>query len=175
MNNTKEVKCGSYRPAIVYIANNLGQGLIGAEIGVEKGLNALFIINIIQPKMLYLIDPWNNFMDEDSKEIIGEAQYLQTLHLLKDYSNKTIIRKTSLEAVDLIKEELDFIYIDGDHSYSGVYCDISKWYPKVKQGGIIAGHDFLTFNVEKAVKEFIMQHKIPKLYTGQTDWWFVKE
>src|SRR5690606_11229810 len=37
---------------------------------------------------------------------------------------------------------LDFVYIDADHSYAGVRADIAAWRPKIRAGGIIAGHDY---------------------------------
>jgi|GEM_PF-1665900 len=39
-------------------------------------------------------------------------------------------------------ESLDVVYLDATHSYEQVLADICAWYPKVKPGGIIAGHDF---------------------------------
>ena len=66
------------RPAIQYIRNTLGENLTGVELGVYKGLNASMILIFLEPKMLYLIDPWNNFMDSGSNEIIGETQYIET-------------------------------------------------------------------------------------------------
>lgn len=37
---------------------------------------------------------------------------------------------------------LDYVYIDGDHRYKSVMRDIVVWWPKVRPGGILAGHDF---------------------------------
>jgi len=50
---------------------------------------------------------------------------------------------------------LDIVFIDGDHEYEGVSNDIEAWLPKVKNGGIIAGHDYDTPfpGVMKAVDE----------------------
>jgi SAM-dependent methyltransferase len=51
---------------------------------------------------------------------------------------------------------LDFVYIDADHHYAAVKRDITAWLPKVRPGGIIAGHDFCNFpdfGVIKAVLE----------------------
>jgi predicted O-methyltransferase YrrM len=42
-------------------------------------------------------------------------------------------------------ESLDFIYIDGDHSWTGVKNDITLWWPKLKPGGIMAGHDYFEY------------------------------
>ena len=51
---------------------------------------------------------------------------------------------------------LDFVYIDADHHYDAVKRDIAAWLPKVRSGGIIAGHDFCNypgFGVIEAVME----------------------
>jgi hypothetical protein len=53
-------------------------------------------------------------------------------------------------------EYLDFVYIDGDHKYEEVKRDIECWFPKVKKGGCIGGHDYGKKNylgVRRAVKE----------------------
>jgi hypothetical protein len=176
MSNKDKVNCKSFRPAIAYIKQELGTNLTGAEIGVYKGDNAEFILSIIQPKMLYLVDPWNNFLDQDSNEIIGEVQYLETQQRLKEYGNKRLIKKTSLEASKLFKdEEFNFVYIDADHSYDGVSQDLHLWYSKVKNGGILSGHDYHKdmLGVVMAVNEFCDEHKLKLMY-ALTDWWVVK-
>ena len=162
------------RPAIDTIKEKLGTNLIGAEIGVNKGYNASYICNIIQPKLLYLIDPWDNFFDPASGEIIGEVQYLMAQDLLKSFSCCKIIRKISLEAVkDIPDENLDFVYIDADHSYNAVLSDCISWYPKIKKGGILSGHDFTISSIQEAVKLFCQKIRINKLYSNE-DWWIFK-
>jgi predicted O-methyltransferase YrrM len=52
-------------------------------------------------------------------------------------------RMTTNEAVHLFKDEsLDGVFIDADHSYEAVKLDIQNWMPKVRKGGILAGHDY---------------------------------
>jgi len=52
-------------------------------------------------------------------------------------------------------ETLDFVFIDASHVYDEVIKDISCWHPKIKKGGIIAGHDFTPrFDVPDAVQDF---------------------
>jgi predicted O-methyltransferase YrrM len=48
---------------------------------------------------------------------------------------------------------IDAVFIDGDHRYEAVLGDIKVWLPKVKPGGILAGHDIDEDGVNKAVKE----------------------
>ncbi len=162
------------RPAIEFINTKLGQGLTGCEIGVDKGDNAIAMLLTLKPKILYLIDPWNNYIDPDSKEIIGELQYQETLVKLSNYPNSVILRRTSNEASKMFADNsLDFVYIDADHKFESVLADLTLWYPKIKKGGILAGHDFHPSipGVEKAVREFC-NNKLDFM-TLQQDWWFL--
>jgi len=65
------------------------------------------------------------------------------------------IRMTSVEAAKLYSDKsLDFVYIDADHEYEAIKADITAWLPKVKIGGIIAGHDYPAWEgVVRAVEE----------------------
>ncbi len=177
MTDKKEIVYNSFRPAIVYIKQKLGKGVTGAEIGVYKGDNAEFILTLLEPTMLYLIDPWNNFLDIDSNEIIGYTHYIETQERLKLYGNKRLIKKTSKEANKLFNnEELDFVYIDADHHYEAIKNDLNLWYPKVKKGGILSGHDYHESMecVVKAVNEFCAKNNLQLMYAS-TDWWVIKK
>jgi len=60
---------------------------------------------------------------------------------VSDYVN--IIKGDSVEVSSRYEDEsLDFVFIDGDHSYDGVTRDIKAYWPKVRIGGIISGHDY---------------------------------
>jgi len=65
------------------------------------------------------------------------------------------IRRPSVQAAQFITNDLVAVFIDGDHEYDGCIADIRAWLPKVRSGGIIAGHDYSdTFpGVPKAVAE----------------------
>lgn len=56
---------------------------------------------------------------------------------------------------------MDFVFIDAAHDYESVKKDINAWLPKVKENGIIAGHDYeWCDDVKKAVKEFFIENHI---------------
>jgi len=120
---------------------------IGAEIGTYKGeYTARFCKAGLS---MYTIDPWMAFEGQTKG---GEAQerqdflYGHTKRVLEKYLENgqcQILRETSAEAVKWFRPgELDFVYIDGDHSFPHVAHDIYEWSKIVKKGGIVAGHDY---------------------------------
>jgi predicted O-methyltransferase YrrM len=55
-----------------------------------------------------------------------------------------MLRMKGEHACNFIEDKsLDFVYIDANHTYQAVKEDIRLWYPKVKSGGLIMGHDYL--------------------------------
>jgi hypothetical protein len=94
----------------------------------------------------------------------------------------TFMQMPSLEAAKLIKDEsLDFVYIDALHDKQSVLDDITAWEPKVRIGGIVAGHDWGHRGVTDAVMEFTKSPWIFPLYRTQVDahdtlqsWFWVK-
>jgi len=126
-------------------------------------------------KKLYLVDPWKPY-DQFKKQ---ESHYQIAKKILADYSDKVVwLRMTSDEAVDKIPNELDFVYIDGNHRYEFVKDDIENYLPKVREGGLLAGHDYEFSEVHRAVNEILK--KDYHIYSGKSldcnpyDWWIFK-
>ena len=130
----------------------LPKNSVGAEIGVHKGDFSARILDIVNPKKLYLIDPWLCF-DEDTydnswygkttaqKEL--DNRYESVKNKFSTNNNVSILRKLSYNAAnDIPDNSLDFVYIDGDHTFKGVCADFDAFYPKVKKGGYICGDDY---------------------------------
>lgn len=116
---------------------------VGAEIGVYKGeFTELFCKAGLK---MYAIDPWKAFNGQGRTQQKQERQdfiYEHAKRVLAPY-DCTLIRKTSMEALaDFKDESLDFVYLDGDHSFMPVAEDIFHWEKKVRKGGIVAGHDY---------------------------------
>ena len=86
--------------------------------------------------------------------------------------NAVIIKKKSLDATKDIKEPLDFVYIDGDHSYDSVMLDIILWSKMIRKGGVISGHDYRRnkFGVKVAVDDYTRQHGLKLILSAGRNW-----
>lgn len=119
----------------------------GAEIGVESGAFSEILCKANPKLHLSCIDAWTTYRgyrDYTKPETIATF-YENAQKTLSQY-NTTLIRKFSMDAVKDFKDEsLDFVYIDGNHTFQFVTNDICEWSKKVKPGGIIAGHDYHTY------------------------------
>lgn len=62
-------------------------------------------------------------------------------------------KESTLAAQEFDDASVRFVYLDGSHNYEDVLADIEAWLPKVKAGGILAGHDYNQPEVAKAVIE----------------------
>lgn len=95
-----------------------------------------------------------------------EQYYESAKQRLSKYGAE-IIRKTSMDAVGSFADEsIDFVYIDGNHRFEYVMQDLIKWCPKVRRGGIVAGHDYAvdTMDVVYSVDAYTRSHDIKPWY-----------
>jgi hypothetical protein len=83
----------------------------------------------------------------------------------------TIIRKDSIAASKTFENEsLDAIFIDASHEYKEVLQDLIAWYPKIKKNGIFCGHNYNSFEVQKAVNEFALSNNLKNSPISNTSW-----
>ncbi len=144
------------------IEHNLGKDLIGVEVGVFQGKNAVYLIQDSPIKKLYLVDSYKPYYDFGSGNYTQEEMdnyHAEAIANLEPYKDRVefIIKDSVGAAKDFKDESLDFVYIDAGHSYDEVFSDLTVWLPKVRKGGIIGGHDYGTVNghdVKKAIDNF---------------------
>ena len=75
---------------------------------------------------------------------------------MKDFTNVEVLQMTSEEASKRFKDaSIDIVYIDGDHRYEAVKKDIELWMPKLKDDGILSGHDFAYQSVLRAINNAV--------------------
>ncbi len=158
------------RGEIPNILNARGLTGDGAEIGVKHGQFSEYLLDHWNGRLLYSVDPWREFGRDEYHDDDNVAQREQdrnfeiTRNRLARFGERSrILRMTSEEAArEIADASLDFVYLDARHDYKSVKEDIALWYPKVKPGGVLAGHDYLegsikgtVFGVKPAVDEFV--------------------
>lgn len=173
-----------------YYLNHCGLVGIGAEVGVFKAHYSSLLLKTWHGRKLYSIDPWQFFSDrgEDAYNTSTKEQdalFKETTRRLRPYGKRSEVLRLTSEAACLQFEDgqLDFVYIDAHHQYEAVKTDIERWYPKVKVGGILAGHDYFNadhggsyvFGVKKAVDEFFDNHDGNLMVSQETEFpsWFM--
>lgn len=136
-----------------WLLERFPKGSSGAEIGVWRGDFSAQILVVVRPRLLHLIDPWQSAADEahagtfyDRPQRQMDSVYESVLSRLADaIANGVAVvhRATSADAAAAIPDaSLDWVYIDGDHSYSAVSADIRTYKQKVVPGGLVAGDDY---------------------------------
>jgi len=168
------------RPMIICVKKkNNKKNLVGVEIGVKFGEHAKNILKYLPMKKIYLIDPWQ---DSSQRGLVYKAIYKENNYnkakknLVKFKKMTEFVRKNSEDAVDDIPDKLDFVYIDGNHTYIFVKRDLELYYSKVKEGGVIGGHDTWSPNVFIGILGFILKKRLLlKLNMEDPDWWIVKD
>lgn len=167
------------RNAIRAVKRQFGtQEIVGAEVGVFKGGNAKDILDSLpNVKLLYLIDPYSVYegWDDSFSKVIEEAKE-EAVRKLEPYSKRIVwLFKKTEDCIDDVKQELDFIYIDGNHSYEYVKRDIEIADLWVKKGGIIGGHDFAMGR--RGLIRAVYERCFPRttFMVRRRDWWFIKK
>jgi len=170
------------RPALRKLLGK--KSLVGAEIGVQRGLNAERILKTLHIKKLYLIDPYEAFVEKGSVSNETVNRWLaEAKGKLKKWEKRLIwVRKKAVDGVEDIPDgELDFIYHDGSHTYENVKKELELYEQKVKPGGLIAGHDYNKKGVMTAVNERFGEEVTIDIHVRKKmgrkivkDWWIWK-
>lgn len=152
---------------------------IGIELGVSAGHYSNFLLKNYNFDIFYSVDSWNS-----RKHLVD--QYFEAYKRLKNYNNNYIIRAEFDEVLLLFEDNyFDFIYIDG-YAHLGSDPELDNWFPKLKTGGIYAGHDYSdTFprNIT-SVNNFVKKNNLKLNVTNIPDnadgpdrypsWWLIK-
>ena len=98
-----------------------------------------------------LVDVWQHQKNYNDAANVDDAEhekfYQETMQVLSPWKEKLDVKRTwTSEAVKEIEDEsLDFIYVDARHDFCGVYEDVSLYWSKLNPGGIMAGHDYISW------------------------------
>lgn len=167
------------RSAIKFIRDNTKGELVGAEVGVLTGENAESMIKELNLKKLYLIDPYKVYEDYQDKSQFSQEQLDNYKAGVKEIADQLdfveFIEEDSISALHNITEKLDFVYLDANHKYEYIINDIRNYWNLLKEGGILAGHDFTNGqeDVIQAVLDFTRENNLT-FNTENSDWWIIK-
>lgn len=147
------------------VVKEFPDGSIFAEVGSWKGKSSAYmaveIANSNKNIRFYCVDTWEGSVEHKDREDLKSLYdtFISNMAPVENYY--TPMQMSSLKAARIFTDEIfDFVFIDASHQYEDVIEDIKAWYPKVKKGGIIAGHDYYQggdaygFGVHRAVNEY---------------------
>lgn len=153
---------------------------IGTWLGRSAAFMAVEIINSGKNIKFDCIDTWRGSQEHNLISIAQQEElYIAFIKNIEPVKNNiTAYRTYSTEGAKLYADNsLDFVFIDAAHDYDNVLLDINAWYPKVKSGGVIAGHDYHEHDwpgVYKAAHDFFAGRVF---YTSEQElvWYYKKE
>ena len=148
------------------------------EVGSWKGRSTIYlaveIFNSGKDIKLFAVDTWLGQLDlgihQDEEHVKNGTIYklfVDNMKVVNDQKEIVFpIRAESVKAAaDFEDCSLDIVYIDASHNYEDVKKDIEAWLPKVKLGGILAGHDYGWEGVNRAVNEMLPNNfEVRKFY-----------
>jgi hypothetical protein len=154
------------------------------EIGTWKGQSSAFLaVEIINSGKDIKLDCIDNFTGSviepgqmyDRDNQAGKLYDVFVNNMKPVEGHYTAIKGDSAETASLYEDEsLDFVFIDASHDYESFKKDLFAWFPKVKIGGMISGHDFADAyqGIVKAVKDHLCEETVG--VTPSTCWFCTK-
>lgn len=156
------------------ILDTLPRASVGVEVGVWKGDMSAKLLRRVRPEKLLLVDPWA-FDPRFADSLFGghtaksqadmDAIWEKVCNRFSNEVKQGVVaihRSTSAGVAGSVADEsVDWVYIDGNHTYEFVLEDLRCWYPKVRPGGLVAGDDYGRPNawwgdgVTRAVMDFV--------------------
>ena len=140
-----------------------------AEIGVDEGKFSQLIHKKVKPAKFHLIDMWGTDRFHDGKFEAVKSYFEEEIEEGEVEIHKTMSTKAAQEFEN---GYFDWIYIDTDHSYETTRDELELYAPKMKSGGVMAGHDYrmgnwismYRYGVIEAVHEFCVNHNWELIY-----------
>jgi hypothetical protein len=143
----------SYPNLYKRIVNQFPTGSKFVEVGSWKGKSSAFmaveIANSNKEIDFYCVDTWEGSVEHQEYGELSELYniFIENMRPVEPYYFP--LKISSLSAVSKFRDKsLDFVFIDASHEYEDVKNDILAWIPKVKSGGILAGHDYYVGDVD---------------------------
>jgi len=162
--------------------NYLGTSIVGVELGVWYGTNSGHLLEeCANIRKLFGVDPYLPYKDwnrEITQEMIDAAKN-SAVDIYTRFNNRAELLPTTSQhaATFFTPDSLDFIFVDGDHSYERCVEDLELWYSKIRPGGLFSGHDFSLPGVNKAIFDFRKRNNIKGFFKVIPNdvWYWIKD
>jgi hypothetical protein len=163
------------------LLDEVPEGGIFVELGAYKGKSTSFIVTEIINKdkniKFHTIDTFEGDSGSNDENEVNAYRNVIVSNMYEEFNKNTehlkeyfnvIVGKSDESSEFFEDDSVDVIFIDAGHSYESVIKDIKSWLPKIKNGGVMSGHDYNNSwtGVKMAVNEIF--NKI------DNDCWFVK-
>ena len=134
------------------IEDTIGEPKVGCEVGIWQGVTAGFLLKSFDKLRLLMVDRYKELNEKEKTyaKVIARATQKDLLQYMSNVVANTMFASdrrillvcSSLLASEIIQDgSLDFVFIDAAHNYDSVLADLHHWYPKVRSGGLVSGHD----------------------------------
>lgn len=147
---------------IPYLKRMSGE-IVGAEVGVLKGENIYVLLETLPNiKQIFGIDHYLPHTDYNVTRTVEDMIEYERVagENLSEFGKRYKLLKKKSTTVEMMKESLDFVLIDADHSYDAVKADLNHYYPFIKKEGIIFVHDTQNEGVFNAIMDFRNENKL---------------
>lgn len=169
----------TYQDMYSAMVNRFPSGSHFVEIGAWKGRSAAYmaveIINSGKNIRFDTVDTFQGSVEHQDNEVIVQKKLFDVfyenikpvLHVVNP-----VVSDSAVAASNYANASLDFVFIDGDHTREGVKRDIIAWLPKVKPGGVIAGHDYAPWFPEtmRGVEECFPGKNVKSPWVDDQSW-----
>jgi hypothetical protein len=174
-----------HRTQLPDLMRELKLPMMAAEIGVAEGYFSAELLHGGMEK-LYMVDIWrteNVKGDGSMPQEWHDKNYNSAMLRVGNFLDKVVILKGFSEAksIHVPDNSLGLVYLDAGHSYEDVFKDLTVWIPKLIEGGIMAGHDYLNkaYGVYEAVEYFTNGKFTVNIITENKDedsgFWFLNK
>lgn len=162
-----------YRRAVANSAEDGRLVEVGSWMGKSISFLAVEAVNSGASQRIIAVDSWGDHAAVTSDEVFeGEETYRRYLQNIGPVADKVeTMRLSSLDAAKQFADRsCDFVFIDASHEFEDVLDDLRAWYPKVRSGGVFAGHDYHWPGVSRAVREFASERNLKRPRSTELCW-----
>jgi cephalosporin hydroxylase len=143
---------------------------VGAWMGRSCAYQAQNIKALGRQVSFYVVDIWRTETEDLFPIFLNNMIETQSIEFIRPIKMSSPLASRYFQ-----DNSLSFAFIDADHTKEAVLLDLKSWYPKVKSGRVIAGHDYPYGEVKEAVHEFFASEIESDAFSTQGSSWLFRK